>query len=786
MATRSLSRSVPVAALLLLPALTPAAHNAHAVGGPKAAASWKVVKSPNPLGLYNGVLNGIACPAATECIGVGDGSTTGSTLGTLIQNWNGTAWSPVASPNPTGADAAYPQLNAVSCPTATACTAVGTTLLTSNDSVSLVEQMTSTSKKATWSVVASPDLSGASSTVLTAVSCPDTTTCFAVGWSRVPSSSFVPDLVTTVEEWTAASKAWTVKTSPNPTDALQSRLNGVSCLTATNCVAVGFGLTSSSTTAFSETWDGSTWSLVTVTPPSGAADTELQAINCQTASGTIACFAAGRTYATEFSAPESLVEVWNGSSWSPMTTRDASGVVDNILFGISCQSTTTCTAVGESDLNNSGGRQTLVEQLAAGTWSLEASQNASGGSSSLAAVACSGSRSTTCEALGQSYTPDEDHPLTESAASGSWKLVPPGSPRAPSGSYLNAVSCSGVDCSAVGYHFPANSFNTVPLVVRTTGQSWALDRVAAPAGALRSDLLGVACPGPTSCIAVGDEVTDTSQDSSVLVESLTGSSWSTVATPAVTGAATSELTSISCTSTTRCVAVGWSAASVGGPKSVLVEQLSSSTWSIATTPAVPGAATSELTGVSCVSTSICDAVGSEAASGSPSQSLVEQMSGAKWVVRRSPPVTGGASAQLRSVACLATKTATTCEAVGWTESASFQVSAYATQGRGATWSVVPAAGAPSSYGTVLQSVSCTAVGSCAAGGYGYLDAGGDTTLVESWNGHAWSAVASGSVSGNYSTGLNGMSCGTGATAVCVAAGSGDNGFGGTGTLIEKS
>ena len=84
--------------------------------------SWSIVTSPNPSGTAESVLSSVSCPSTTSCFAVGSNLTTSHTK-TLVEHWNGTSWSIVTSPNPSGAtDSA---LSGVSCPTTTSCYAVG-------------------------------------------------------------------------------------------------------------------------------------------------------------------------------------------------------------------------------------------------------------------------------------------------------------------------------------------------------------------------------------------------------------------------------------------------------------------------------------------------------------------------------------------------------------------------------------------------------------------------------------------------------------------------------------
>jgi hypothetical protein len=69
--------------------------------------------------LHISTLNAVSCVSATACTAVG---TFNPSQETLVESWNGTAWSAVPTPNK-AANSNY--LNAVSRVQATACNAVG-------------------------------------------------------------------------------------------------------------------------------------------------------------------------------------------------------------------------------------------------------------------------------------------------------------------------------------------------------------------------------------------------------------------------------------------------------------------------------------------------------------------------------------------------------------------------------------------------------------------------------------------------------------------------------------
>jgi hypothetical protein len=142
--------------------------------------TWSIVASPNPTN--DGVLNSVKCLSDTRCDAVGYG---GSPAKTLVEHWNGTSWSIVPSPNPTG----YSYLNGVTCASTTSCDAVGYSATSPNflTGSTLVEHWNGTS----WSIVASPNgPPGTTSAALSGVSCPTTTSCYAVGNYRAGPTNY--------------------------------------------------------------------------------------------------------------------------------------------------------------------------------------------------------------------------------------------------------------------------------------------------------------------------------------------------------------------------------------------------------------------------------------------------------------------------------------------------------------------------------------------------------------------------------------------------------------------
>src|SRR5665213_892968 len=168
------------------------------------------------------------------------------------------------------------------------------------------------------------------------------------------------------------STTWSIVTSPNTSATLRNNLTGVACTSATACTGVGFSVDGASIFhTLIEQWNGNTWSIVSSPNTSTTRDNLLRSISCTSAT---ACTAVGDY--DSGSAYQTLVERWNGTTWSIVTSPNTGTTQDNVLYGVSCTSATACTAVGYDSLA-SGYAQTLAEQWNGTTWSIVTSPSTS-------------------------------------------------------------------------------------------------------------------------------------------------------------------------------------------------------------------------------------------------------------------------------------------------------------------------------------------------------------------------------------------------------------------------
>jgi hypothetical protein len=352
--------------------------------------SWSIQRTPNHSVNAWSELDGVTCTSGSACVAVGYREADGTDL-TLIERWNGAAWSIQPSPNPPGPRGSF--LSAVSCPTASFCTAVGF----SADSLgagTLAEQWDGN----VWTIESTP--SPGELAELTGVSCLSATFCTAVGYHT--TSDFGD--VTLVEHWDGTS--WRRQAVPNPGQG--GRLSGVACSSVWACVAVGeFTNRAGERTILIERWNGTSWTRDPVPIPSGARGGALAGVGC---TFTSACTAVGYSYGAK---QTTLVERWNGTTWSIQPSPNPSGAETSQLAAVTCASVTACTAVGEYfDRDASPSDVPLAEYWNGASWSIQPTPNppnTRGGM--LMGVACS--LPTTCMSAGFSFAYPERVTLGE-------------------------------------------------------------------------------------------------------------------------------------------------------------------------------------------------------------------------------------------------------------------------------------------------------------------------------------------------------------------------------------
>jgi hypothetical protein len=290
--------------------------------------AWHRLAIGKPRGVSYVGLSAVSCPSATECVAVGGGtSKKNGNWVPVAETWTRSGgWKADRLAVPAGNGNSM--LSAISCPTASLCYAAGgagsfATVVA--DQLPLVERWT---PRGGWARVKLPVLRGSMENDLNGISCTSAKQCTAVGSYATTTKQYG-----LIEQLKGA--AWTASTAPRSTDGV---LDAVSCPTAGLCEAVG-SLPGGRNLA--ERWSNGKWAPTEPPgPPSSGGLLELTAISCASATH---CVATGDTLSTAFA------DTLNGTTWTK-TAQYGPGFKIGELFAISCFSTSakrvSCAAIG--------------------------------------------------------------------------------------------------------------------------------------------------------------------------------------------------------------------------------------------------------------------------------------------------------------------------------------------------------------------------------------------------------------------------------------------------------
>ena len=311
-----------------------------------------------------------------------------------------------------------------------------------------------------------------------------------------------------------------------------------------------------------------------------------------------------------------------------------------------------------------------------------------------------------CMAVGWQGGFFTEHPLVEHVTlPGAWTNV---TPKSNLGAFFSVSCPTSTFCMAVGTtHLVQPGY-----LAAAYWHNGVWTKASPKPLTLGSSLEGVSCVSQTHCVAVGSESTGTSTYEDV-TETWNGSSWSISALNRF-GAQQGDLRSVSCTSTTFCLAVGTYGTTSGGTSYTSMPAalvLHGSLWSTTLNPTAPSNE-SYFDSVSCVAANACQVVGADSTSGAR---ILDEWTVSGWTQESTAALTAGT---FRSVSC---SVLTNCFFVGYYVSGSGIPIGNAWRAQafhliGAAWQVatMPLAGAGG--GNALEAVSCPSTTRCEAGG----------------------------------------------------------------------
>lgn len=289
--------------------------------------TWKIVSSPNVgSGTYGNRLHAVAVVSANDVWAVGfSPHPSGTPLyirQTLIEHWNGSNWSVVASPNPAGKT--FVVLNGVDAISASDIWAVGH----SGDPSSIpLQTLTMHWDGTRWSIIPSPSPGTYNGNELYAVAAVSSNDVWAVGWYQSGPTGQEGGALTM--HWDGST--WTVV--PNPS---RWALYGVTAISSNDVWAVGEQSILH--------WNGTSWSNVSFPPPPGDSYQIFKAISATSANDIWAVGYSQWSYFYGYRyAP--LTYHWDGSRWNWVPNA---GALDENLFGVTAIAPNDVWVVGDN------------------------------------------------------------------------------------------------------------------------------------------------------------------------------------------------------------------------------------------------------------------------------------------------------------------------------------------------------------------------------------------------------------------------------------------------------
>jgi hypothetical protein len=288
--------------------------------------SWKstVLKPTWTTGSQQLSVGGITCRSAKFCFAVGNATSTyGKTAGAAFV-WNGTSWRDVT---PRTGPTRLAETDDTACPQINVCVIVGRTY-SGNDVNPVSTPVAWLWRSGTWTTMPGTPATGHTLDLLSAVSCPTTTTCIAVGYLGANSNGQLS------MRWNGTS--WSQL--PFPVGNPNSFPISLACPTVSSCWAGsgGFG-------GALYRWNGTTWSSPPI-PSALQAGGELVSLRCASVT-----FCSVVSYANAGHVPYGT---WDGTTWTA-STIPITGTIPPVAGGnsgqlgaLSCPSSAFCLATG--------------------------------------------------------------------------------------------------------------------------------------------------------------------------------------------------------------------------------------------------------------------------------------------------------------------------------------------------------------------------------------------------------------------------------------------------------
>lgn len=269
---------------------------------------------------------------------------------------------------------------------------------------------------------------------------------------------------------------WRLVPTPNPANTLDDRLRGLAAISASDIWAVGTQEPNSAPPSLTLAghWNGASWAIVSTpnvpTPGVGTGANELLAVS---AISTSDVWAVGDYVDLSTSLNNTLIEHWNGTAWSVVASPSVANAQVTILTGVAAIASNDVWAVGYSLTQNI--QQSVIEHWNGSSWSLVTPPNTGRAEDALNGIYALASNDIwTVGGVSGNGTPGQT--LTEHFDGTAWAVVPSANVSSTLSDALVGVSASSTrDVWAVGSYYTGSQTNSfLPVIEHWNGSSWSL------------------------------------------------------------------------------------------------------------------------------------------------------------------------------------------------------------------------------------------------------------------------------------------------------------------------
>ena len=324
--------------------------------------NWVAEAVPRPSAGGNIFANEVSCASPASCLFVGDHwSGKRGLAANLAEAWNGSSWRIVDTAGPGGTSYSY--LDDVACPTTRFCLAIGF----AGSGRKYHDTAFTWENGTTWRRIYVPSPSPARNSELGGLACFNSKNCMAVGNYTSTSGRYLPFAA----RWHDG--RWKLMTTPTIPRQRTTAFQGISCPTATRCVAVGETENKKRYVyyhAFAEVWNGGKWRPSTLRGTYSA----FIGVSCPARNR---CVASGYTIPSTITFGLPLIEAWNGRTWTTQrSVRTSAPNSGDDLQHVSCATANDCEAVGfRFNPRTSSGDETLAEKWNGQRWTVQITTN---------------------------------------------------------------------------------------------------------------------------------------------------------------------------------------------------------------------------------------------------------------------------------------------------------------------------------------------------------------------------------------------------------------------------